>query len=51
MELVSCEYEHKEDVKNVHFTEGGRWFDEYKNCDYSKDWFANYKESNEHFKS
>ena len=45
------EYEHKEDVKNVHFTEGGPWFDEYKNCDYSKDWFANYKESNEPFKS
>ena len=45
------EYEHKEDVKNVHFTEGGPWFDDYKNCDYSKDWFANFKESNEPFKS
>ena len=45
------EYEHKEDVKNVHFTEGGPWFDDYKNCDYSKDWFANYKESNEPFTS
>ena len=43
------EYEHKEDVKNVHFTEGGPWFDDYKNCDYAKDWFANYKESNEPF--
>ena len=43
------EYEHKEDVKNVHYTEGGPWFDDYKNCDYSKDWFANYKESNEPF--
>ena len=45
------EYEHKEDVKNIHFTEGGPWFDDYKNCDYSKDWFANYKESNEPFTS
>ena len=38
------EYEHKEDVKNVHYTEGGPWFDDYKNCDYSQDWFLNYKE-------
>ena len=38
------EYEHKEDVKNVHYTEGGPWFDDYKNCDYSQDWFYNYKE-------
>ena len=45
------EYEHKEDVNNVHYTEGGPWFDDYKNCDYSKDWFANYKESNEPFTS
>ena len=45
------EYEHKEDVKNIHFTEGGPWFDDYKNCDYSKDWFANFKESNEPFTS
>jgi hypothetical protein len=45
------EYEHKEDVKNIHFTEGGPWFDDYKNCDYSKDWFTNFKESNEPFTS
>ena len=38
------EYEHKEDVKNVHYTEGGPWFKEYKDCDYSQDWFYNYKE-------
>ena len=25
------EYEHKEDVNNVHYTEGGPWFDDYKN--------------------
>jgi len=40
------EYEHKEDVKNVHYTEGGPWFDDYKNCDYSQDWFKNLEESN-----
>jgi len=39
------EYEHKEDVHNVHFTEGGPWFEEYKDVDYSQDWFYNYKES------
>ena len=38
------EYEHNEDVKNVHYTEGGPWFKEYKDCDYSQDWFYNYKE-------
>ena len=39
------EYEHKEDVKNVHYTEGGPWFEDYKDCDYSQDWFSNYKEA------
>ena len=38
------EYEHKDDVKNVHYTEGGPWFEQYKDCDYSQDWFYNYKE-------
>jgi hypothetical protein len=38
------EYDHKEDVNNVHFTEGGPWFKEYKDVDYSQDWFYNYKE-------
>ena len=38
------EYEHKDDVNNVHFTEGGPWFEEYKDVDYSQDWFYNYKE-------
>ena len=38
------EYEHKEDVKNVHFTEGGPWFEDYKDVDYSQDWLYNYKE-------
>ena len=38
------EYEHKDDVKNVHYTKGGPWFEEYRNCDYSKDWFMNHDE-------
>ena len=40
------EYEHKEDVNNVHYTKGGPWFDEYAKCDYSQDWFRNLEESN-----
>jgi hypothetical protein len=39
------EYDHKEDVNNVHYTEGGPWFEEYKDVDYSQDWFYNYKEA------
>ena len=40
------EYEHKDDVKNVHYTKGGPWFEEYARCDYSQDWFRNLEESN-----
>ena len=40
------EYEHKDDVKNVHYTKGGPWFEEYARCDYSQDWFKNLEESN-----
>ena len=40
------EYEYKEDVKNVHYTKGGPWFEEYARCDYSQDWFKNLEESN-----
>ena len=38
------EYEYKQDVKNVHFTEGGPWFTEYRECDYANDWFKNHDE-------
>jgi hypothetical protein len=38
------EYEHKEDVKNVHYTEGGPWFTDYRECDYAEDWFRNHDE-------
>ena len=40
------EYEHKEDVNNVHYTKGGPWFEDYAKCDYSQDWFRNLEESN-----
>ena len=38
------EYEHKDEVKNVHYTKGGPWFEEYRDCDYSQDWFRNHDE-------
>jgi hypothetical protein len=38
------EYEFKNDVKNIHFTEGGPWFKEYSTTDYAEDWFEHYNE-------
>ena len=40
------EYEYHQEPKNVHFTEGGPWFEEYKGIDYSIDWFNLYNETN-----
>ncbi|MFL5016813.1 MAG: glycosyltransferase [Rhizobium sp.] len=34
------EYNYREDAKNVHFTDGGPYFEEYKNDDYAEEWFA-----------
>lgn len=34
------EYEYREDAKLVHFTDGGPYFDEYRNDDYAPEWFA-----------
>ena len=34
------EYPHEPDVSNVHFTVGGPYLDEYRDCDYASDWFA-----------
>lgn len=34
------EFPHSPTAKLVHFTLGGPWFAAYRNCDYSKDWFA-----------
>ena len=36
------EYEHKEDVNNVHYTKGGPYFKNYEDCDYASDWFNEY---------
>lgn len=33
------EYQKNENAKNVHFTIGGPYFDEYKDCDYADEWF------------
>lgn len=32
------EYDYNAQAKNVHFTVGGPWFSEYRDCDYSKEW-------------
>ena len=34
------EYDYKDDARNVHFTDGGPYFEEYKDCDYADEWFA-----------
>ena len=36
------EYDKKEDVKNVHFTKGGPYFEKYSNSDYADEWFNVY---------
>ena len=41
------EYEPKDDVKNIHYTEGGPYFKGYEEIDYAKDWFEYHKECNE----
>ena len=42
---LADEYEKKDDVKNIHYTEGGPWFENYGNCDYADDWFNYYTET------
>lgn len=34
------EYEKDPQARNVHFTDGGPYFDEYRNDDYAEEWFA-----------
>lgn len=41
---LADEYESKEDVYNIHYTEGGPYFENYKNCDYSDLWYQYYNE-------
>ena len=37
------EYPYKPDAKIVHFTRGGPYFDEYRDCDYAGEWFAEFE--------
>jgi hypothetical protein len=39
---LAGEYPYKENVNNIHYTEGGPYFAEYKLSDYSEDWFKIY---------
>ena len=38
------EYPYKDNVKNIHFTEGGPYFKEYENTEYADKWFKVYKD-------
>ena len=35
----------KEGIKNLHYTKGGPYFKEYKDCGYSEIWFDHFKET------
>jgi hypothetical protein len=39
---LAGEYPYKEDVKNIHYTEGGPYFEQYADCDYSSEWYNVY---------
>ena len=39
------EYEYSQHAKLVHYTEGGPYFENYKDCDYSNEWFDTFKET------
>ena len=39
------EYEKSPNAKLVHFTEGGPYFKDYKDCDYAEEWHNTYKET------
>lgn len=41
---LAGEYEYKENVKNIHYTEGGPYFKDYIKSDYAEDWFNVYNE-------
>jgi hypothetical protein len=40
------EYEYNYSAKLVHYTKGGPYFKQYKDCDYSQEWFEMYEDSN-----
>jgi hypothetical protein len=37
------EYEKNPDAKILHYTNGGPWFEEYKDCDHAQDWLDEQK--------
>jgi len=37
------EYPHEANAKIAHFTRGGPYFDDYRDCDYAAEWFAEYE--------
>jgi len=39
---LAGEYPYKEDIKNIHYTEGGPYFEQYADCDYSSEWYNVY---------
>jgi len=41
---LADEYKYKPDVCNIHYTEGGPYFKNYENCDYSSEWFNYHNE-------
>jgi hypothetical protein len=40
------EYQRNPDAKIVHFTIGGPYFDEYRDCDYAEEWFEEHRRLN-----
>jgi hypothetical protein len=40
------EYDRKDDAKIVHYTLGGPYFDEYRDCDYADEWIAEQRAMN-----
>lgn len=42
---LAGEYEFKRDVHNIHYTEGGPWFKDYRDVEYSEEWYEYYKET------
>jgi hypothetical protein len=39
---LAGEYAYKENIKNIHYTEGGPYFEQYADCDYSSEWYSVY---------
>jgi hypothetical protein len=42
-----AEYEKNADAKILHYTNGGPWFFDFRECDYSREWFAEQRHMND----